>query len=286
MMRDRGLLGTRFGDLLAAAGAMGEFGPILVLTVLVGAASPGQEVLLLVLFVGLAVGVAALATRPKPPTFIAGIQNAMGTSSQMPVRVIMLLIIAMVALATLLGLDMLLGAFAAGLIARLAIPKEVAPVLVPRIESIGFGFLIPVFFIVSGMKFDVTALFDPATAVRVPIFLALLLVVRGLPALVVYRKVLTVKGRAAMAFLQATALPLLVVITELGLESDRMRASNATALVGAGMLSVLLFPLIGFAVLGRDANAEVLEGSGRPEAEEPVDEPDTRLLPGVGDDTL
>src|SRR5262249_34444664 len=141
-----------------------------------------------------------------------------------------------------------------------------------KLESIGFGFLIPVFFIVSGMRFDVTALGDPSTAVRVPIFLGLFLVVRGLPALLVYRGLLPTRQRAAMVVLQSTALPLLVVTTEIGLETHRMRPTTATALVGAGMLSVLLFPLAGFALLGR-VTGPPEEGADLPPTLQPEDEP-------------
>ncbi len=251
MLKDRGFFGTPFGDLLAAAGAIGEFGPVLMLTVLVGSSSPGTELLLLAAFVLLAVAVAAAATRTKPPGFLDYVRVQLSTTSQMPVRVVMFLIIGMVALATQLGLDMLLGAFAAGLIARLALPTAAGAILTPRLDSLGFGFLIPVFFVVSGMNFDITALADPGTAVRVPLFLGLFLAVRGLPALLVYKGVLTLRDRTAMALLQSTALPLLVVITTVGLETDQMRPQNATALVGAGMLSVLVFPLVSFALLGR-----------------------------------
>jgi len=274
MLRDRGLLETRFGDYLAAAGAVGEFAPIIAVTILLGSSSPTSEGVLLLAFVVLAIGVAWMASRPQPPRLVEIMQRHLSTSTQLPVRVIMLLITAMVAVASTLGLDMLLGAFAAGLIARLALHPEQAEALTPKLESIGFGFLIPVFFIVSGMKFDVTALWSEAgTAIRVPIFLGLFLIVRGLPALVVYRKLLSGTERLALALLQSTALPLLVVITEIGLATGRMRPENATALVGAGMLSVLVFPLAGFALLGRGEGPP----TGSDAAAQPPDlQPETR----------
>ena len=251
MLQDRGVLGTRFGDYISAGGAVGEFAPIVAVTILLGTASPTREGLLLIAFVVLALGVAYMASRPQPPRFVEVMQRHLSTSTQLPVRIIILLIVAMVTVATSLGLDMLLGAFAAGLIGRLAFKSDSSSHLEHRVDSIGFGFLIPVFFIVSGMRFDVTQLFEsPSTAIRVPIFLALFLVVRGLPALVNYRGLLPGRESAALAVLQATALPLLVVISEIGVSTGQMRPENATALVGAGMLSVLVFPLAGFAILG------------------------------------
>jgi Kef-type K+ transport system membrane component KefB len=266
MLRDRGMLESPFGKILVAAGTAGEFGPVVAVTVLLGAASPLTEALLLVLFVVSATCVALIAARPQPPRMMETLQRHLGTSTQLPVRIVLLLITGLVLVASSLSLEVLLGAFAAGLIVRIAFTQVQAEAMQPRLESIGFGFLIPVFFVVSGMHFHVRALISSVlTLERVAIFLVLFLVVRGLPALVVYARVLTWRQRSAMAVLQSTALPLLVVITQIGLETHHMRPVNATALVGAGMLSVLLFPLLGFALAGRDAEAmpmseEELEG--------------------------
>ena len=254
MLRDRDMLESPFGKFLVAAGTAGEFGPVVAVTVLLGAASPETELILLLSFVVLAVGIAYLASRAQPPRVVETLQRHLGTSTQLPVRMVLLLITGLVLVASSLSLEVLLGAFAAGLIVRIAFSHEQAEAMQPRLESIGFGFLIPVFFVVSGMEFHVRALFDDvSTLERVPIYLGLFLAVRGLPALVVYGRLLTVRQRAALGILQSTALPLLVVITQIGLATGHMLQVNATALVGAGMLSVLLFPLIGFAVAGRDA---------------------------------
>lgn len=254
MLRDRDMLESPFGSFLVAAGTAGEFGPVVAVTVLLGAASPETELILLIAFVVLAVGFAYVASRAQPPRVVETLQRHLGTSTQLPVRMVLLLITGLVLVASSLSLEVLLGAFAAGLIVRIAFSHEQAEAMQPRLESIGFGFLIPVFFVVSGMEFHVRALFDDvSTLERVPIYLGLFLVVRGLPALVVYGRLLTLRQRAALGILQSTALPLLVVITEIGLATGHMLQVNATALVGAGMLSVLVFPLVGFAVAGRDA---------------------------------
>lgn len=256
MLRDRDMLDTRFGGFLIAAGAVGEFGPILAITLLLSAFNPAVEAALLVVFAILAVSVAWAATRPQSPKVVELLQRHLTTSSQLTVRIVLLLIAALTVVAARLGLDNLLGAFAAGMIAKMALSPEQNRQLSPRIEAIGFGFLIPIFFIVSGAQFDLDALLDsPSTMVRVPVFLLLMLVVRGLPAMVIYRHDLGRRERGALAIIQATALPILVVITEIGLRTDHMTSANAAALVGAGMASVLLFPLIGFAVLGRVTGA-------------------------------
>lgn len=262
MLRDRDQLGTRFGSFVLAAGAVGEFGPVLAITILLSAASPLQESLLLVLFVALAVGVAVIATRPQRPEFIEVLHRHLTTSSQLPVRLLLLLLTVMVLVAGALGLDNLLGAFAAGLIARMALSPEQNAELTPRLEAIGFGFLIPVFFIVSGVQFDLRSLLaSPVALASLPLFLLLMFVVRGLPALALYRKLLSGRERWAMALLQATALPLLVVITQIGISEHAMSAEAAAVLVGAGMLSVLIFPLLAFSLLGREPDPAGADGA-------------------------
>jgi len=272
MLHDRGLLDTHFGRYLTAAGTAGEFGPVVAVTVLLGAASPETEALLLVLFVVLALAVAYVAARPQPPRVVETMQRHLGTSTQLPVRIVLLLITGLVLVASSLSLEILLGAFAAGLIVRIAFTSEQAEAMQPRLESIGFGFLIPVFFVVSGMQFHVRALFDNvSTLERVPIFLGLFLLVRGLPELAVYARVLPWRQRSALGVLQSTALPLLVVIAQIGLDTHHMLPVNATALVGAGMVSVLLFPLLGFALAGRDSDAVPVDDDGQGDIDPAVD---------------
>lgn len=251
MMRDRGLLHTGFGSLLTAAGSVGEFAPIVAVTLLLSSESPLHESVLMIAFVAIAVLLAYVAARPHPPSWMQAMQKHLYTSAQLPVRVVLLMVTLMVVLAADLGLDTLLGAFSAGLIARVALRDTAHEELMPRLESLGYGFLVPIFFIVSGMGFDARSLVeDPSLILAALGFTALLLVVRGLPALLVYRRTLDGRSRSALALLQSTALPLIVVITEIGTSTDRMRPGTATALLAAGMLSVLVYPLVGFAVLG------------------------------------
>ena len=271
MLRDRQLLGTPFGDLLSAAGAVGEFGPVVAVTLLLSAGAPGRQAGVLLGFVVVTVAVGWIAVKHQPERATALLDKHLHTSSQLPVRVLILLVAALVVVATRLGLDNLLGAFAAGMIARLAVKPEHSKVISSKLDAVAFGFFIPVFFVVSGVKFGLDELKEPSTLVRVPVFLALLLVVRGLPAMLVYRGILSTRARAAMTFLQAAALPLLVVITEIGLATHRMRPSNAAALVGAGMLSILVFPLVGFSLLDGSEEMQLGEPALQPDPGAPSD---------------
>lgn len=252
MVRDAGILESRFGAQVLAIGSVGEFAPIVVIALLLTGNNPVVSALLLVVFVVVAVAAALLATRPQPPRVVRLLQTNLHSSSQLPVRVSVLLVIVLVWVASALGLDVLLGAFAAGVVVKLFSAGPDGEVVRQKLDAIGFGFLVPIFFIVSGMKFDLDALIDsPSAFLRVPLFLAMFLVVRGIPALLLYRRDFTWGERLPLALFSATALPLVVVITTIGVDSGRMRPENAAALVGAGMLSVLVYPLVGFVLLRR-----------------------------------
>jgi Kef-type K+ transport system membrane component KefB len=169
----------------------------------------------------------------------------MHTSAQLPVRLSILILVIFVWLADREGLDILLGAFAAGLIVGLVAKSDEAEPLRIKLEGIGFGFFIPIFFVVSGIEFDLDALLDdPASIIRVPVFLTFLLIVRGLPALLLYRSDLSLRDRTSLALLSATALPLVVAVTTIAVEAGEMEPEDAAALVGAGMISVFVYPLV------------------------------------------
>ena len=252
VLRDAGVFDTDFGRYVMAVGTVGEFGPIVAVALLLTKQDPLVTGLLLVVFIATAVVASLLAIRRRPPRVVAMMRRNLNSSAQLPVRVSVLLILLLIYLAFELGLDVLLGAFAAGIVVRLFTAGEDSEVIRAKLEAIGFGFLVPIFFVVSGIHFDLHALIDKPTAfLRVPIFLAIFLVVRGVPVLLLYRKALTAGLRVPLAFFAGTGLPLIVVITSIGVSVGRMRPENAAALVAAGILSVILYPLLGLRGLRR-----------------------------------
>jgi len=252
VLRDAGVFDTDFGRYVMAVGTVGEFGPIVAVALLLTKQDPLVTGLLLVVFIVTAVVASLLAIRRRPPRVVAMMRRNLNSSAQLPVRVSVLLILLLIYLAFELGLDVLLGAFAAGIVVRLFTAGEDSEVIRAKLEAIGFGFLVPIFFVVSGIHFDLHALIDKPTAfLRVPIFLAIFLVVRGAPVLLLYRKALTAGLRVPLAFFAGTGLPLIVVITSIGVSVGRMRPENAAALVAAGILSVILYPLLGLRGLRR-----------------------------------
>ncbi|MFD8083207.1 cation:proton antiporter [Kitasatospora sp. NPDC059722] len=247
ILRDSGELPTPFGSLVMATGAVGEFGPIIAIAVLLSGNSPARTAVILGAFAVITAFAVLGAQRPRPDWVTRLIERTLRTSGQFAIRAVILVLAVMVAAAIWLDLDMLLGAFTAGIVSRMLLSGVRAheeEVIEAKLESIGFGFLVPVFFVVSGMNFALDALLDdPGTLLLVPVFLVLLLAVRGAPAALLAPAGLGRRDRGALGLYAATALPLVVVITTIEVEAGHMPSSTAAALVGAGMLSVLVFPL-------------------------------------------
>jgi Kef-type K+ transport system membrane component KefB len=256
MLSDAGELKTRFGTFLLAAGAVGEFGPILLLTLILSTQSTLHNGLILIAFVALAVLVAVFAVRSADRT-LPLLERTMESSSQLAVRWIVVLVFALALLAFELGLDLLLGGFAAGMITRQTLSRRELPAFDTKLKAVAFGVFVPFFFVVSGMKLDVQALFSSVSGVaKMVMFVVLFLVVRGVPALLLYRAELDRRDRLALALMCSTQLPLVLAITTLATTEGHMRPSTAAALVGAAVLSTLFFPAAGLRLRG-DAPTEV-----------------------------
>ncbi len=250
ILSDTGELRTRFGTYLLAAGAVGEFGPILLLTLILSTQSTVHNALILVAFVVLAVGVAIFAVRSSERT-LPLFEQTLESSSQLVVRWILVLVFALALLAFELGLDLLLGGFAAGLITRQVIKTRELPAFDSKLTAVAFGVFVPFFFVVSGMSLDIHALFASISGVlKMILFFFLFLVVRGTPALLLYRGVLDARERIALALMSSTQLPLVLAITALATASGHMRPATAAALVGAAVLSTLVFPVLALRLRG------------------------------------
>jgi Kef-type K+ transport system membrane component KefB len=257
IMSDAGVLNTNFGSLLLGIGTVGEFGPIAAVAVLLTHKDPRITISLLIAFGAIGVVAAFLATRARVPKVLALLRRHLDSSSQLPVRASVCLVLALVYLAYELGLDVLLGAFTAGIVFRLFTVGDDSDVIKSKLDAIAFGFLVPIFFVVTGIHFDLHILLTQTGAIlRLVLFLVLMLAVRGLPVLVLYKRDLTAAERIPMALFSASGLPLIVVITTIGVSAGRMLPENAAALVGAGMLSVLIFPAIGLRMLRAVTNGQ------------------------------
>jgi Kef-type K+ transport system membrane component KefB len=255
ILRDNGELKTRFGTYLLAAGGAGEFGPILLVTLVFSTASPLHETAILIGFVALALGVALASVRLAWRGWPA-LEKTFEASSQLAVRVTVVLVFGLVLLASQLGLDVLLGGFVAGMITRAALRGHELQVFESKLTAVGFGFFVPFFFITSGLEFNLDALGSAEAIAKLVMFLGLFLVVRGVPAMLLYRGALDLRDRFALAFYCATELPLVVAITTIAIDAGKMRSSTAAGLVGAAMLSTLIYPFVGLALRKGGARSE------------------------------
>ena len=244
ILRDNDMLGGQFGRYVFAAGAVGELFPILIIAVFL--TRRGH-------FVALAsvalVGVLALALTAVP--WLTGhrvvqriVQEGQDETAQITLRGAMVLLFVLLAVASRFGLDVVLGALLAGMVLRAWARKSHMDVasLEHKFDAVGYGIFIPIFFISSGMSLDLKAIArDP---LRLLLFFVMLLIVRGLPSLLVYRRALPARQRVEMTFITATTLPLLIALADIGQQDGVMLPSTAAALVGAGVLAVLVYPLI------------------------------------------
>ncbi|MBV8989685.1 MAG: cation:proton antiporter [Solirubrobacterales bacterium] len=259
VLRDTDQLEGRFGPSMLAAGAVGELGPVMIVTLLLSAsASKVSQALILGIFI-VATIVAALVSSGAAGRAKGFLGESLNTSGQLPVRLTVVLVFALVVLADSLGLDVILGAFAAGLMVRFVLHGRTNQRFESKLDAVGFGFLIPFFFIESGMNLDLSALTSSVEAIlKVPLFVACFFLVRGLPALLLYTRELNLRDRLGMALFSSTQLPLVVAITTLGIEQGKMKQTTAVALVTAGVISVLVFPTAAIIVrrVGRPATSE------------------------------
>jgi len=248
ILKQAGLDNTRLGRAVMAHGAVGELGPVLAMSLLLTSRSFGGAVIVLVLFVLAALLIAAAPQRilARVPGIGRAIGEMAGGTVQLPVRVVVLLLVSLMTVAAVFDLDVVLGAFAAGLILRRLIGPE-HPHVGKSLEVIGFGVLIPIFFVTSGMNIDVSAVASkPGTWVVLVLAIA---IARGVPVWFSARYLddehflNNPRERGQLALFAATGLPIIVAVTEVAVSSELISAALASTLVAAGATTVLLFPL-------------------------------------------
>jgi Kef-type K+ transport system membrane component KefB len=269
VLKDAGEVSSTFGQLIIAAGTIADFGAVILLSVFFsGEGGVGSTLLLIGGLVGLAAAVFfAVRGAERSRTIRQDLLRLQDTTAQIRVRGAIVLLVGFAAIAEGLGLETILGAFMAGAILSMLDRDEqmTHPEFRTKLEAVGFGIFIPVFFVASGVNYDLDALLaSTSNVIMVPIFLAALVAVRGLPALI-YRGLLDRRRTAIAGLMQATSLPFIVAATAIGQDLGLVSAAEGAALVGAGLLSVLLFPAIGLALLSRGQAPSEREPGGERE---------------------
>ena len=269
VLKDAGQISSTFGQLIIAAGTIADFGAVILLSIFFsGEGGVGSTLLLIGGLVLLAIVVfVAVRGAEHSMTIRSDLLRLQDTTAQIRVRGAVVLLVGFAAIAEKLGLETILGAFMAGAILSLLDRDQAMthPDFRRKLEAIGFGVFIPVFFVTSGVNYDLNALVASASnVIMVPIFLAALVLARGLPALL-YRRVLDGRQTVVAGLMQATSLPFIVAATAIGLDLNLLTAAEGAALIGAGLLSVLLFPIIGLTLLTKGDSP----APGEPGADEP-----------------
>jgi Kef-type K+ transport system membrane component KefB len=258
VLKDAGEIESTVGQLIVASATIADFATVILLSLFFSreAGSTASRAILLGGLVVVAVLVAlAIAGIEHSHRLSDVLRRLQDTTAQIRIRGAFVLLIGLVALATELGLEVILGAFIAGAIVSLVDRDQAMthPDFRGKLEAAGFGIFIPVFFVTTGVRYDLDALTaDASTLLHVPVFLAALVAVRGLPALL-YRPVIPRDRLAVAVLMQATSLPFIVAATAVGLALDVVSPANAAALIAAGLLSVVVFPAVSLSLLRRAA---------------------------------
>jgi Kef-type K+ transport system membrane component KefB len=241
ILRDNDMLSGRFGRYVFAAGAAGELMPVLAMALFLGTRGSVVEAIALALFLAIAYVVAQLPSHVRATRIGEIILRREHSTSQTTLRLSIALLFLLLLAASNLGFDNVLGAFVAGMVLRRWSPGHI-DLLEAKLDAVGYGFFIPIFFVYSGMTLDVDAIIaNPGPMV---VFLVVMFVVRGMPALFWYRNDLPLIERAQLVFISATALPLLVALTAVGVADGTMTSAAQASVIGAGVVSVLVFPLV------------------------------------------
>ena len=249
ILKERGVLGTAVGDSIISYGTWGEVAPIIAIVMLLSARSAWKSAIILLGLAILCVLIArhAAGVRERGSRFYRSIEAKADTTSQTFVRLTIWLLMLLVTISDVFDLDIVLGAFAAGFTLRSIMPDG-DHALEHKLDAIGFGFFIPVFFVVSGGKIDVASVFaQPALLIAL---IVALVVIRAIPIFVatsIHRETrdMPAQNRASVAIYCATALPLIVAVTSIAVRAGAMPQDFASTFVAAGAITVFLMPLVG-----------------------------------------
>jgi Kef-type K+ transport system membrane component KefB len=264
VLRDGAQLGTPFGRMVLAAGTVGEVGPIVAVSLALSTRySAWQEFAFLLAFLGLVALTAAVGMGARPPRLLSILSRTMHASSQLPVRLALLMLAALFVLSEELGFEGILGAFAAGMVVGLATRGKEGEQFRIKIDAVCFGWFTPFFFVGTGIAFDLAALTrDAATMLLIPAFLVLFLLGRGITALLYRNDIAKPQQLPFALFASVASLGLTVVITRIGLQAWNMNPDIAQALIGAALLSSLVNPTLAGVLLSRIAAPVARAGSG------------------------
>ncbi|GEL95924.1 cation:proton antiporter [Cellulomonas composti] len=273
ILRDEGLTRTTLGGHVIANGALGELAPIVAMALFLGTKGTAGALVSLALF---STGVVWLTLARRRPTFarVQAIVRPLGDGTgQGEMRFTLLLLVALLAWATAMGFDAVLGAFLAGMVLRSWAPADNHD-FERKLDVVGWGVFIPIFFVSSGMGLDLDAIVEnPLLPV---VFALIILVARGVPGLLWYRGRLPARDRVRLGLYTSTTLPLLVALTGIAVDDGSMSTSIAACLVGGGVITVVAFPLFARTLAPAAAGGPAQDAPPRTDPRPPPVGPESR----------
>jgi Kef-type K+ transport system membrane component KefB len=255
LLKDTGLAGSPFGQMVIAAASIADVATVIMLSLFFSeeTAGVGVRLALFALFGLVCIGAGiAIAVGARVPSLSAALLRLQDTTAQIRVRGAFVLLMVFSILAQRFGLEAILGTFLAGMLLKLADRDDAMTHshFHEKLTEAGFGFFIPVFFVASGLRLDAGALVsDSSTLLHVPVLVVALYVIRGLPALL-YRGLLGGRRALAAGLLQSTTLSFVLIASQIGQELGLLGPSDVAALTAAALVSVLVNPVVALAVLG------------------------------------
>jgi Kef-type K+ transport system membrane component KefB len=252
VLRDEHLLAPPYGPMVLAGGIMGELAPLIALTLVLARSKAPLDAAVMVAFALAGILAVVLSARVREGSFAGVVERTMETSGQLPMRLAICTLILLAVLTRWLGLDVVVGAFVAGTVVRAALTEQHRKSITTRLDGLGSAFLVPIFFVTSGARLDIAGMIsDPRAIAMVPVYAALMLVTRSVPALLLYRAVLSRPQRRALALHLGTQISMVVVIAGITVERGLMPGSQGAALVAAGALTTLIYPALAKRVLAK-----------------------------------
>ena len=257
ILRDAGLNKGPIGTAISGAGAVGEFGPLVAVTLFLSGRQPALAAGMLTAFVAVVAITFFNLSRTRHPWFFNLIQNTLHSSAQFAVRVVMFVLLALIALALALSVDYLLASFTAGLLAQTildGVPRAEREIIGMKLDGLAYGFFVPIFFVTTGVSFPLSSLLSNSTAlILLLVFVVSMLIVLWLSSFFALPSGASFSDRRTVALFAATTLPLGIAVTSIGVDEGVLDESIAASMVGAGLVTVLLFPLL--ALVGRKTTA-------------------------------
>ena len=247
VLKQSGDLENALGRFVLGSAAVGELAPLILASIaLAHEKHHFHQALLSLMFLGIAAGSLYLLVKYRSETHIAQMATWLGAGGVLPFRVAMFILLGFVSLADSFGMETVVGAYAAGMAIAMLAGAAQDETLEDRLASIGSGFFVPLFFVVSGVTFNLPLLLSNLSSISQFFIFSLIFIFIRLIPLCLYQRHLPQRDVLAQGLLSSTTLPLVVAITYLGALSGQMHQETATALVGAAIMTVTAFPTLAF----------------------------------------